>query len=217
MNIGLLLAGCGYLDGAEIQEGVSAMIALSELGATILPLAVDMPQHHVIDHQSGSPVEESRNVLTETARITRGSVVSLDQLDLDSLDALVIAGGFGVAKNYCDFAFKGTETTVHPAVASLIKNCHEAKKPIGAMCIAPALLAAVLGQTAPVTLTIGNDPGTAQAIEAFGCRHVPCPVDQCVIDEAHKVVSTPAYMLGRNAFEVFSGIRAMCQALPTLL
>lgn len=215
-RVGFLLSGSGFLDGAEIQEAVSGLIALSQAGATIVPIAPNIAQHHVIDHQAGSETTESRNVLVESARIVRGNVTPADEVSVDELDALVIAGGFGVAKNLCDLAFKGPDCTVNPACANLINQFHAAKKPIGAMCISPAMVAKVLGAHSRVKLTIGSDPGTAQAIEAMGCEHVTCEVTSFVTDEENLVVSTPAYMLGPGPSDVFAGVSAMCKEVLRL-
>jgi enhancing lycopene biosynthesis protein 2 len=217
MNIGFLLSGSGFLDGAEIQEAVCALIALSAEGNNIVPIAPDMPQHHVMNHQAGTQSDESRNVLVESARIVRGNVTPLDKVDLKNLDALVIAGGFGVAKNLCDLAFKGPDCTAVPDVEDLINAFYKAGKPIGAMCIAPALVARVLGKHTRVKVTIGSDPDTAAAIEAMGCEHVICNVHSFVTDPEHLVVSTPAYMLGPGPSDIFQGISGMCMEVIRLV
>ncbi|PIE89179.1 MAG: isoprenoid biosynthesis protein ElbB [Acidobacteria bacterium] len=216
MKVGYLLAGSGFLDGAEIQEAVSGLIALAQEGVQIVPIAPDMKQHHVIDHQSGQEVNETRNVLVEAARIVRGNVTPLSDISVEDLDALVIAGGFGVAKNLCDLAFKGPDCVVLDDCAALVNACHAAKKPIGAMCIAPAMVAKILGAHTKVKLTIGSDPGTIEAIEAMGCEHVICNVNSFVTDEINKVVSTPAYMLGPGPADVFKGISGMCKEVVRL-
>lgn len=216
LKVGLVLAGCGYLDGAEIQEAVSALIALNRHPVKVVPIAPDGDQHHVVNHQTGKETTEKRNVLAESARISRGNVVPLDQVNANDLDALVFAGGFGVAKNLCSFAFKGTDCDVLPACEALIWAMYRAKKPIGAICIAPALVAKVLGKEHAVELTIGTDKGTAGAIEAMGCKHVDCDVISCHTDETHRVVSTPAYMLAENAAEAFEGIRELVDEVVRL-
>jgi len=216
MKVGFLLSGSGFLDGAEIQEAVCALIALSEEGVQIVPIAPDMDQHHVVNHQSGKETDETRNVLVEAARIVRGNVTPLQDVSAHEFDALVIAGGFGVAKNLCDLAFKGPDCTVLPECAALINAFHAAGKPIGAMCIAPAMVAKVLGAHSKVKLTIGSDPGTVEAVNAMGCDHVICHVSSFVTDEEHKVVSTPAYMLGPGPADVFKGISGMCKEVLRL-
>jgi len=216
MKIGYLLSGCGFLDGAEIQEAVSGLIALQQAGATVIPIAPDVAQHHVVDHQKGEPQDGSRQVLIESARIVRGNVTACKDIDADAMDALVIAGGFGVAKNLCDLAFKGPDCQVEPSVVKLIEGVYAARKPIGAMCIAPALVAKVLGPKANVKLTIGKDADTAGAIQAMGCTHVECDVHSIIVDETHKVVSTPAYMLGPGPADVFEGISKLCKEVVKL-
>lgn len=207
-KIGVILAGCGVYDGAEIHEAVLTLLALDREGAEAVCLAPDVAQAHVVDHRTGKVVEgESRNVLAESARIARGAVTSLSGYDPSPLAALVLPGGFGAAKNLCDFAFRGADCDVNPDVARVVRAVHAAGKPIGAMCIAPVVLAKLLGQEAP-RVTIGNDAGTAAAIEKMGAMHLTCPVAETIVDRQHRVVTTPAYMLARSIGEAAGGIEA---------
>lgn len=209
-RVGLLLSGCGVFDGAEIHESVIAMLALDRAGAEIRCTAPDVAQMHVVDHRSGEVAEETRNVLTEAARIARGDITDLAEVSAADLDALVVPGGFGAAKNLCDFATKGAEAEVHPEVRRLFVEMLDAKKPIDVICISPALMAAVLrdaGRTGSVT--IGTDAETAGAIEAIGATHVACPVGEMRVDEENRVVSTPAYMLAGRISEAAEGIEAL--------
>lgn len=211
-KIGVVLSGCGVSDGAEIHEAVLTLLALDRAGAKIVCLAPDAPQAHVVDHRLGIPSEgETRNILTEAARIARGDIRDLAAVRTENLDAVVFPGGFGAAKNLCDFAFTGKDCTVRPDVARLIREMHDAGKPMGFMCIASVLAAKVLGNR--IQVTIGNDPVTAQAIEAMGARHVECPVDLCVMDDKHRIISTPAYMLARRIGEAASGIERLIKTL----
>jgi len=166
---------------------------------------------HVIDHVKQEPAEgDSRNVLTESARIARGEVTALSAVEASAIDALIFPGGFGAAKNLCSFAVDGPECTVDPDVERLVSNMIEMKKPIGVICIAPALLARIVGKkNIPASLTIGTDAGTAAAIEKMGAKHCNCPATDMVVDDAHKIVSTPAYMLGTGPAEVFTGIKKL--------
>ena len=208
-KVGVLLAGCGVYDGAEIHEAVLTLLALDRLGAEAVCLAPDVPQMHVVDHLTGRPAEgESRNVLVESARIARGNVTDVAKADAGALDALVIPGGFGAAKNLCDFAVKGSGCAVQPDVARLVGAVHGAGKWVGAICIAPALVARLLGAEAP-KLTIGTDPDTARAIEAMGACHVGCSVEEIVVDEERRIVTTPAYMLGPSIAAVAQGIEKL--------
>jgi enhancing lycopene biosynthesis protein 2 len=206
-KVGVLLAGCGVFDGAEIHEAVVTLLALDRAGAVAICIAPDKTQHHVVDHIAGQPDSSAspRNVLTESARIARGQVRRLTEVEAGELDALILPGGFGVAKNLCDFALVGGPCTTDPAVASLVRAVHDSGKPIGAMCIAPVVLASVLGDKRP-RLTIGNDPGTASAIEAMGGHHVLCGTQDVVIDQANRLVTTPAYMLAAWIAEAAIGI-----------
>lgn len=205
IKVGVLLSGCGVNDGSEIHEAVLAMLALDRLGAERLCLAPDIEQRDVVDHLSGSAVDESRNVLVESARIARGEISSLTVVSPADIDALILPGGFGAAKNLSDFAVAGALAEVQPEVLQLLNGMHQAKKPIGAICIAPAVIARALGALNPL-LTIGDDPTTAGVLESFGACHQNCPVDDIVVDEVNLLVSTPAYMLGPGLKEIAAGI-----------
>ncbi len=206
-KVGVVLAGSGVFDGSEIHEAVLTLLTLDEENANVICMAPNMEQMHVMNHLKGEPAEgESRNVLTESARIARGEIKDIADISADQLDALIFPGGFGAAKNLCTFAVEGTNCSVNPEVEKLIKAMHEANKPIGFICIAPALAAKVLGEHSP-KLTIGNDEDTAKAIEEMGGKHVECAVDEIAVDEGNKIVSTPAYMLGPSIAHVAKGIR----------
>ena len=212
-KIGVVLSGCGVYDGAEIHESVLTLLALDRRGAEAVLCAPNVPQMHVVDHLSGQVVEgATRNVLVESARIARGAIRDLATVKADELDGLVLPGGFGAAKNLCDFAVKGADCSVHPEVARLVREVHAQGKPVGAVCIAPALVAKVLGKEKP-KLTIGTDAATAKGLEAMGAEHVACGVAQLAVDRGKKLVSTPAYMLGKSISEVAEGIDKAVGAL----
>ncbi len=205
LTVGVILSGCGFRDGSEVHESVLALLALDRAGAEVRCFAPDVAQAQVVDHRTGKTTRESRNVLAESARIARGAVEDVADADPEALDALILPGGFGAAENLSDFASRGAKATVHPDVARLLRAMHAAKKPIGAICIAPALVARVLGEHAPV-LTIGNDPETASALEACGARHRTCPTESFVVDAKNRLVTTPAYMLGPGIRHVAQGV-----------
>lgn len=210
-KIGVVLSGCGVYDGSEIHEATLTLLHLVKHGADVVFLAPDMPQTDVIDHQTGNPVKEQRNVLTEAARIARGKVTPIDQITFKDLDALIFPGGFGAAKNLSEFALVGdpTQSDIHPGVKRLVQNMFEAKKPMGFVCIAPASVAAVALRDKDIKLTIGNDEGTNQAIDSLGNHAVNAAVDDIVIDDENNVVSTPAYMLANNIVEAEGGIEKL--------
>lgn len=218
-KVGVVLSGCGVFDGSEIHEAVLTLLALDRRGAEVVCMAPASDQTHVVDHVRGDvSAGERRNVLVESARIARGAILDISGVRAADLDALVLPGGYGAAKNLSDFAFKGPDCTVHPEVTRLIREMRAAGKPIGAICIAPAVLARVLGQEQiTARMTIGTDAGTAGAIVAMGGVHVDCPVRECVVDREHKVVSTPAYMLGQRISEVADGIDGAVAALLKLI
>ncbi|HPA81955.1 MAG TPA: isoprenoid biosynthesis glyoxalase ElbB [Thermoanaerobaculales bacterium] len=212
-KVGVILSGCGVYDGAEVHEAVITMLALDRRGADMVLCAPDVAQLHVVNHLTGEVVDgESRNVLVESARIARGVIRDVAAVSADELDALILPGGYGAAKNLCDFALAGPDCTVNPDVARLVRAVHAHGKPVAAVCIAPALLAKVLGEHQP-KLTIGNDPATAGALEKMGARHVGCPVDGLVVDRERKLVSTPAYMLATRISEAAAGIEKAVDAL----
>jgi enhancing lycopene biosynthesis protein 2 len=212
-KIGVILSGCGVYDGAEIHESVITLLAIDRLGAEAVICAPDRPQLHVVNHLSGD-VEEGaeRNVLVESARIARGAIRDVAEVTADELDALILPGGFGAAKNLCDFAVKGADCDVDAGVAALVRAVHEQGKPVAAVCIAPALLAKVLGAEGP-ELTIGNDADTADALETMGAAHVACPVREFVVDHERKLISSPAYMLAEGISEAAEGIEKTVAAL----
>ncbi len=213
-SVGVVLAGCGFLDGAEIHESVLSLYFLDRAGFDIHCFAPDKPQHHVINHLTGEPMAETRNVLVEAARIARGKVKPLSQAQMSHIDALVIPGGYGAAKNLSDLAFRGAQAEVDGDLVRLIGEAVTAHKPIVAICISPAVVAAALHKLGRgATLTIGHDEGTAQAIEQLGSQHKTCAVTHAVVDEANRIISTPAYMLGPGPKDVGAGIE---EAVATL-
>ncbi|MCE5228138.1 isoprenoid biosynthesis glyoxalase ElbB [bacterium] len=218
LKAAVVLSGCGYLDGAEITEAVSALIALDRAGVETLVCAPEMDQLDVVDHLRGEPIPgKVRNVLSESARIARGKIQDIKSVTAVDFDTLVFPGGFGAAKNLSSFAEDGANCVVHPEVERLILEAFGARKPIVAICIAPALLARVIGGRGAVPLlTIGNDEQTALALDKMGARHQNCSVLDCVVDEANRLVTTPAYMLAKGPGEVFEGIDRAIQAMVRL-
>ena len=218
-RIGVILSGCGVYDGSEIYEAVITLLAIDRAGAEAVCMAPDIPQMHVINHLVGEPAEgESRNVLVESARIARGNIKDLATVKVSDIDALILPGGFGAAKNLSDFAVAGPDCSVNTGVARLIKEMHAAKKPIAAVCIAPAVLSKVLGnEEIAHRLTIGTDAETAEALSKMGTDHIECPVREIVIDRENMLVSSPAYMLAGNISEAAEGIEKTVQALIGLI
>jgi len=212
-KVGVLLSGCGVQDGAEIHEAVCAMLALDRAGAEIVCLAPDRDQAAVVDHLKGRPVPEKRNVLVESARIARGKIRDVAQVRPAELDAVILPGGFGAAKNLSTFADQREQAQADPGVAALLRGMHAAKKPIAALCIAPAVLAAVLGREFHPELTIGDDPGTAKKIEGMGAKHVAAEATGVVVDRRNRLVTTPCYMLATRISQVAEGAEKAVKAL----
>lgn len=206
-KVAVILSGCGVYDGAEIHESVITLLRLDQRGANVQCFAPDIAQLHVINHLTGEQMPETRNVLVESARIARGEIKDIREARVEDFDALIIPGGFGAAKNLSSFATEGAACTVQPEVLSLAEAFAEAGKPIGLMCISPAIAAKIYGPG--VICTIGTDADTAAAVTKMGGTHQECEVSEIVEDKARKLVSTPAYMLAKSISEAASGINKM--------
>ncbi len=206
-KVAVILSGCGVYDGAEIHESVLTLLRLDQRGAQVQCFAPDIPQLHVVDHYRGDEMDETRNVLVESARIARGQIKNLRELHVGDFDALIIPGGFGVAKNLSDFAISGPLCSVQGDVLNATQSFAKAGKPVGLMCIAPALAAKIFGQG--VQCTIGSDHETATALQQMGALHVESTVEDIVVDQTHKLVTTPAYMLAGSISEAAAGINEL--------
>ncbi len=218
MKIGVVLSGCGVYDGAEIHEAVLTLLALDRAGVEQVLIAPNIEQLHAVNHLNGNEMANgTRNVLVEAARIGRGKVHDLSNINAAELDALIFPGGFGVAKNLCDYAMVGPDCEVNPEVMSLAVQLVEAGKPIGVMCIAPVMLAKIMEQIGrQVNLTIGGDLKTATDIEQMGQIHVRSKVTEIVVDQENKIVSTAAYMLGTRISDVAEGIERLVKKIIEL-
>jgi enhancing lycopene biosynthesis protein 2 len=210
LKIGVILSGCGFQDGAEVHESVLTLLAIDKSGAEYSCFAPDIEQHHVTNHLTGEATDEKRNVLVESARIARGAIKPLSEFNADAFDALILPGGFGAALNLSTFAIDGPDCTVNPDVEKAIKAMTGAGKPIGALCIAPAIMAKVLGE---VALTIGSDAGTAGALEKLGAKHTNTVPGEIVVDRAHKLVTTPCYMLDSTVSQIAEGAENAVKAV----
>ena len=209
-TIAVILSGCGHQDGAEIHEATLTLWAIHKHGAEYRCFAPNIMQHHVLNHITGREMDEQRNVLIEAARIARGKVEDLAGFDATTVDALVIPGGVGAAKNLCTYAFDGPRCTVNQDAEQAVKAMHRAGKPIGALCIAPVLLARILGD---ITLTIGQDETTAANLQEMGATHAPAGIGGIAVDQKNKIVSTPCYMLNSRVDQIADGADALIQAL----
>ncbi|MFQ6678092.1 MAG: isoprenoid biosynthesis glyoxalase ElbB [Fidelibacterota bacterium] len=214
-RIGVVLSGCGFNDGAEIHESVITMLELDKAGADMVLMAPNIDQLQVINHYTGQEMDEYRNVLVESARIARGNIKDMAEVSSSDVDALIFPGGFGVAKNLCDYAMTGANCSINPDVLRLANDVHKEKKPIGVICIAPAMMAKILGEN--TELTIGFDEQTANDINAMGAKHISCPVDEIIIDSKKKVVSTPAYMEAKSIKEAAQGISKLVAEILNMI
>jgi len=211
-KIAIILSGCGVYDGSEIHEAVLTMLAITQQGAQYRCFAPNINQHHVVNHFTGNIEDnQTRNVLVESARIARGDIEDINDLIVADFDALVLPGGFGAAKNLCDFAIKGENCTMQGDVLRACQAFAHAKKPAGYICIAPAMIALVYGQGSQGT--IGTDSDIAAQLTTMGLEHINCAVNDVVVDEKNKVISTPAYMLAGDISEAAQGINKLIQTL----
>ncbi|MDR0969017.1 MAG: isoprenoid biosynthesis glyoxalase ElbB [Lentimicrobiaceae bacterium] len=210
----VILSGSGKLDGSEIHEATLLLLAIDQEGAKYQCFAPDIDQFHVVNHLTGEVTNEKRNVLVEAARIARGDIKPLSEFRAENFDALVLPGGFGAAKNLSTFAFDGAEMTVHSEVEQAIRAMYVLKKPIGAMCIAPTILAKVLGN---VNLTIGDDHATAEVVTKLGANQVQTENGDVVVDNEKNIFSTPCYMLKASIADVYEGAINMVEAMMEVL
>jgi len=213
MKAAIVLAGCGVRDGAEIHEAVMTMYAIDKNGGTYRIFAPNVAQHHVINHITGEEMKESRNVLTEAARIARGKISPLTEYMAEEFDALIFPGGFGVAKNLCTYAFDGADCHVDRVVEQAIRSTHRAHKPIGALCISPVLIARVLGD---VTVTVGNDKKTVADIVKLGGKHEKRRHGEVTVDMKNLIVTAPCYMLDATVSEIARDAEAVIKTIMEL-
>jgi len=206
-KVAVILSGCGVYDGAEIQESVITLLRLDQRGAEVQCFAPNIAQMHVVDHYTGDETGETRNVLVESARIARGNIKDVRELHAADFDALIIPGGFGVAKNLSDFAAAGANCSVQPDVLTAAQGFATAGKPVGLACIAPVMAAKIFGTG--ISCTIGTDVDTAAAMTQMGAVHRDCEVDEIVEDRQHKLVTTPAYMLATSISQAAAGINKL--------
>ncbi|MEX2490494.1 MAG: isoprenoid biosynthesis glyoxalase ElbB [Nitrospirales bacterium] len=204
-NVAVILSGCGFLDGAEITEAISTLIAIGQHGGQYTVFAPDKDVAET-NHLTQKPTGKQRNVLQEAARIARGAIQPLEDLKAQDFDALAFPGGFGAALHLCNFGEKGSGGEIDPQVIRILKEFHESRKPIAAICIAPAIIALAFGGKG-VNVTIGDDAGTASEIEKTGAKHHNCAVEKFVIDQSNRIITTPAYMYGSaQPHQIFAGV-----------
>ncbi len=213
-KIAVILSGCGVYDGAEIHESVLTMLAIAKQGAEYTLFAPDIEQHHVINHTNGDEMQEKRNVFIEAARIARGDIKPLSEYKAADFDALMLPGGFGAAKNLSSFAFEGNNCSVETETTRALQDTHASKKPIGALCISPAVVAKVIDNT---KVTIGQDKSTADAIEAMGSTHELTNHGEVIIDELNKIATTPCYMLDANILQIEEGAYNVTKAILSMI
>lgn len=225
MKIGILLSGCGVYDGAEIQESVLAMLAIDEAGHEYVCIGVNKYQHHVINHINGEVLKENRNMLVEAARIARGEIVDVENIILNDLDAIVIPGGFGSAKNFSSWAFEGPDCWVLPSVKKLILELHELKKVIIALCVSPVILAKTFeGTDVSPEMTIGSNKEESPydilsftgGMNQVGVQTEMKTIQEIQIDKGNRIITAPCYMMHASISEIKKNIQQAIEAVETL-
>lgn len=214
-TMAVILAGCGNRDGSETHETLSALLAMDRRGISYKCFA---PQGDfvVYDHSTMQPTDQKRNILIEAARLCRGDIQPLENYNPSDFDALVLPGGMGAAQNWSTYAFEGKDMSVLPEIKKALIDTHNVGKPIGAMCIAPMILAKVFGSE-HILLTLGSRCEAAEAAMAMGCRHKECPATDAVTDHEHKIVTTPAYMVATHISQIFDGADKMIEQVQSLI
>lgn len=206
----VILCGCGSMDGSEIHEAVMTLLAIDRNEYEYSIFAPNDNQYHVVDHVSGQATDEKRNMMVEAARIARGQIRPLEECKVEEFDAVVFPGGFGAAKNLFTYAIDGKDCTVREDVATLIRAFHACKKPIGALCIAPVMIAKVLGD---VTITVGNDEGTIENVLSFGSKHINTLQKGVIADKQNMVFTTPCYMLPARISDIADCAENLIEAI----
>lgn len=226
MKIGILLSGCGVYDGAEIHEAVMSMLAVKEAGADYQCISVNKNQHHVINHLTGEEMNEQRNMMVESARIARGDIKEISEINPSNIDALIIPGGFGSAKNFTTWAFNGPDGEILPEVKLLIINMINAGKPIAALCVSPVIIAKALeGSNLHPQLTLGTSKekspydikGFHAGVEQIGAKTVEKTINNILVDEKLKIVTAPCYMMDANLLDIRNNSKQAVEALLKLI
>lgn len=221
-KIGVLLSGSGVYDGSEIHETTLALLAIAQHGGEAVCLAPDVDQHHVINHITGEEMNESRNVLIESARIARGNIQAVSATAVNELDALVIPGGFGTAKNHTKWAFEGPEGEINSAVKSLITQVVSAQKPLVGLCMAPTTIAKALeGTDIHASLTVGTQSqpspyeieAISQGMEKVGAKAEMKSVQEILVDSENRIITAPCYMMEASIVDVHNNIQQAIKAL----
>jgi enhancing lycopene biosynthesis protein 2 len=210
----VLLSGCGSQDGSEIHESVMCLLALDFHGFSAQCIAPSGLQATVVNHLTSSAESQPRQAIVEAARIARGKILPLEQIQ-DTADILVIPGGLGAATTLCSYAKDSTNATVLPEVRKVVLDHIKNKKPIVATCIAPTILAICLKNLGEVTLTLGTDPEDISWLRHMGMNPVACNSDQYALDTLYRIVTTPAYMEQTTLAMMWKGIEGAIRSAAT--
>ena len=217
-RVGVVLAGCGAQDGSEIHESVLTLLSLDRIGAKVKIMAPEIDQFHVVNHLSNHKMDATRNILSEAARIARGNILPIRSINNNDLDALIFPGGTGMAKNIFNYAIKGPDFTVLKDVESLTRYMIQKNKPIGAICIAPVMIAKILQNLdRKGKVTGGFNEQILTDIESMGMITEKVNATEIVIDYENKIVSTPAYVEANSIKEVSEGIEKLVDAVLSMV
>lgn len=213
MKFAIVLSGCGVYDGAEIHEATMTMLAVESKGCQYEMFAPNINQYHVINHLTGDVMDESRNVLVEAARIARGNIRALSEYSAKEFDGIIFPGGFGVAKNLCSYAIDGTEMRIDKIVAGAVRETHSLKKPIGALCISPIMIAALIPGA---EVTLGSDTKFNGEVSNLGGKHKTTQNRQVVVDTINRIVTTPCYMNDATITDIARGAELVVKEMIAL-
>ena len=217
-RVGVVLAGCGAQDGSEIHESVLTLLSLDRKGAKVKIMAPEIDQFHVVNHLSNHKMDATRNILSEAARIARGNILPIRSINNNDLDALIFPGGTGMAKNIFNYAIKGLDFTILKDVESLTRYMIQKNKPIGAICIAPVMIAKILQNLdRKGKVTGGFNKQILTDIESMGMITEKVNAKEIVIDYENKIVSTPAYVEANSIKEVAEGIEKLVDAVLSMV
>lgn len=197
---GLLLSGCGSLDGSDPFEVVSCTIHLTEEGFRVIPLVLGDPQFHVVDHSSGREIEgESRNQLPEAARLCRDKLYKLDELSPRVLDALIIPGGQGSVKNLLTGFGADRNPSLHPLVEAFLSEALDEGVVIGVLSLGEFVVDRALGSSEQESDLLSLEPG------------------KLLVDEERRIIRSAGSLTATSTAELHASIGQFVKAIAKML
>ena len=192
-KVAIILSGCGGLDGSEIGETICSILALEGGGFSWKAFSMDKLQKKVISALSMKEMNEKRNMMEESARITHGKIEDISKLEVNEFDVLWLPGGYGMVCSFSDIGEKGENGSVSSEISTVIKKFHEQKKIIVGICIAPSVIAKSL-EKVQLTITLGEAENFYSLLKRLGHNPKKVTSSEFIYDKEHKIYSTPAYM-----------------------